>query len=128
MVAPTTKVFAKTRIRQAEPKDIDAITDLFMSCLASDAMFRNRYRYREEYPDDHLKYSRLFLELMLSGSYPDFLTMVLEAEEEDSSWNIVALSIWDISYENKRIYAAKGKNYVALTGSSPLPFHPRKCN
>ncbi|ESZ92732.1 hypothetical protein SBOR_6897 [Sclerotinia borealis F-4128] len=119
MAASPTTVFAKSRIRQAEPKDIDAITTAMLASFASDTMWRYRYLYREEYPDDHIKYTRLYIELMVSGSFPDYLTMILEVEE-DSIWNVAALSIWNISYANRRIYAAKGQEYVTLTPNAAM--------
>ncbi|TGO33354.1 hypothetical protein BHYA_0251g00210 [Botrytis hyacinthi] len=110
MSTPSSKPIAKSRIREAEPKDVDAIRIGMIVSLASDAPWRYRYLNRDKYPEDLYKYSRLYVELMVSGKFPDYLTMILEVEE-DSVWKLAALSIWDASYVNRRIYKAKGETY-----------------
>ncbi|KAF7882224.1 hypothetical protein EAF00_011740 [Botryotinia globosa] len=110
MPTPSSKPIAKTRIREAELKDIDAIRIGMIASLTSDPSWRYRYINRDKYPEDLFKYSRLYVELVVSGKFPDYLTMILEVEE-DSVWKLVALSIWDASYVNRRIYKAKGEMY-----------------
>ncbi|CAD6441290.1 717eb6c2-dfc4-491c-b668-d4eec3a2a847 [Sclerotinia trifoliorum] len=112
-MAISSKSTAKSRIRDAEPKDIDTITTGMITSLSSDAMWRYRFAHRERYPEDLLKYARLYIELLVSGSFADYATLIVEVEE-GSSWNVAAFSIWDISYENKRVYAAKGETYTSL--------------
>ncbi|KAF7917508.1 uncharacterized protein EAE97_012036 [Botrytis byssoidea] len=110
MATPPSKPIAKSRIREAEPKDIDAIRIGMIASLTSDSPWRYRYINRDKYPEDLFKYSRLYIELMVSGKFPDYLTMILEVEE-DSVWKLAALSIWDASYVNSRIHKAKGETY-----------------
>ncbi|THV53615.1 hypothetical protein BGAL_0046g00210 [Botrytis galanthina] len=110
MASPPSKPIAKSRIREAEPKDIDAIRIGMIASLTSDPTWRYRYINRDKYPEDLYKYSRLYVELMVSGKFPDYLTMILEVEE-DSVWKLAALSIWDASYVNIRTYKAKGETY-----------------
>ncbi|TGO61356.1 hypothetical protein BOTNAR_0130g00090 [Botryotinia narcissicola] len=110
MATLPSKPIAKSRIREAEPKDIDAIRIGMIASLTSDPTWRYRYINRDKYPEDLFKYSRLYVELMVSGKFPDYLTMILEVEE-DSVWKLAALSIWDASYVNSRIHKAKGESY-----------------
>ncbi|KAF7947401.1 hypothetical protein EAE96_008489 [Botrytis aclada] len=110
MATPPSKPIAKSRFREAEPKDIDAIRIGMIASLSSDPTWRYRYINRDKYPEDLFKYSRLFIELMVSGKFPDYLTMIVEVED-DSVWKVAALSIWDASYANRRICKAKGETY-----------------
>ncbi|KAF7903794.1 uncharacterized protein EAF01_006843 [Botrytis porri] len=110
MAPPPSKPIAKSRIREAEPKDIEAIRVGMIASLSSDPPWRYRYINRDKYPEDLYKYSRLYIELMVCGKFPDYLTMILEVEE-DSGWKLAALSIWDASYVNRRMYKAKGETY-----------------
>ncbi|KAI9649961.1 hypothetical protein NHQ30_002546 [Ciborinia camelliae] len=120
----------KTRIRPAETQDLDSITKVYMKSLATETLFRHRFPYREEYADEHEKYSRLYLELVISEAYPDFLALVLEVEEDEDeddegerekSWIIAAFSTWDLSYVNRRLYKARGGNYVGPARASLPP-------
>ncbi|KAJ8058017.1 hypothetical protein OCU04_013189 [Sclerotinia nivalis] len=112
MATSPPKSIAKSRIREAERKDIDAITTAMITSLSSDAMWRYRFAHRDKYPEDLLKYARLYIELLVSGSFPDYATLIVEVGE-GSTWEVAAFSIWDVSYENRRIYAAKGENYTS---------------
>ncbi|EDO01170.1 predicted protein [Sclerotinia sclerotiorum 1980 UF-70] len=124
MATSPPKPTAKSRIREAEPKDINAITTAMITSLSSDAMWRYRFAHRDKYPEDLLKYARLYIELLVSGSFPDYATLIVEVEE-DSVWNTAAFSIWDISYENKRVYTAKGETYTSQSRTSLSRFSPR---
>lgn len=111
-MAPSSNPIAKTRIRPAEPADIDAITKCMIAFLSSDKIWSYRFPHREQYPEDYLKFSRLLIELMVSGQFPDLHTLILEVEDEDDDiWNIAAVSIWDCSYVNRRLFAARGEVY-----------------
>lgn len=128
----------KTRVRQATPKDLDALTDLFFTCIAADEVLQNRYRFRRDFPDDHEKFTRLYMELVLSGDYPDYLTRVLEVEEgkeerggegdgsrerDTGRWKIAAMAIWDVVYVNRRVFKNRGETYVAPSRKLST-FHP----
>ncbi|KAF7866695.1 hypothetical protein EAF04_005537 [Stromatinia cepivora] len=119
MATSPPKTMPKSRIREAEPKDIDAITTAMITSLSSDAMWRYRFAHRDKYPEDLLKYARLYIELLVIGSFPDNATLIVEVEE-DSIWKVAAFSIWDISYENRRIYAAKGETYTPPTPNEAM--------
>ena len=66
---------------------------------------------------------------MVSGKFPDYLTMIVEVEE-DSVWKVAALSIWDASYVNRRIFKAKGETYNPPTRTvlPPTSSNPQETN
>ncbi|PQE22493.1 Acyl- N-acyltransferase protein [Rutstroemia sp. NJR-2017a BVV2] len=97
------------RLRQAGPQDIDAVTALFIKCMDDDENWDYRLSYRHEYPEDHWKHQNSYVEFMVNEENNDFEVWILEVETSESSWTAVALSIWDVSYVNKRLH---GPSYV----------------
>jgi hypothetical protein len=98
-----------SRIRQASPQDVDAVTALFIKCLDDEESWDYRFPYRHEYPEDHWKFAKSYVEFMLNEENEDFEVWIVEVEEPESSWKAVALSMWDVSYVNKRLH---GPDYV----------------
>ncbi|KAM3086242.1 hypothetical protein ACMFMG_000379 [Clarireedia jacksonii] len=97
------------RIRQARPEDINAVTALMIKCMDEEENWNYRMPYRHDYPEDHWKYQKLYIEYMIDEENEDFEVLILEVENPDSIWTMVALSIWDVSYVNKRLH---GPSYV----------------
>ncbi|XXG96077.1 hypothetical protein Hte_002354 [Hypoxylon texense] len=91
---------AKMIIRQATLADVDAVTAIFITAMASNPSWNYRYPYRHEYPEDHLRTNRDVIRRFISPSYPDWTVNVVEVIGEGSAHvsKIVTISIWDLTY------------------------------
>jgi hypothetical protein len=98
-----------SRIRLASPQDIDSVTALFIKSLDDDENWDYRVPFRHEYPEDHWRQQKSYVEFMVDEVNDDFEVWILEVETSEASWKAVALSIWDVSYVNKRLH---GPSYV----------------
>ncbi|KAJ9133961.1 hypothetical protein NKR23_g10392 [Pleurostoma richardsiae] len=104
------------RIRQAEPRDVDQVTDVLIAAMSVDQDWWDyRYPYRLAHPDDHRRFLRLLVESWIRLDFDDWLVVVAEcadeAEEAEGTgpvtgqhWRIVAYAAWDVSYGNFRRY------------------------
>jgi len=90
--------------RLGVPSDVDAVTDVIIRTMPLDPQWNYRFPYREEYPEDHYKYTRMLIEYFLSPLYNDWLVMVIEdtLEEDSDELRIVSFAVWDVSFINKR--------------------------
>ncbi|PQE20516.1 Acyl- N-acyltransferase protein [Rutstroemia sp. NJR-2017a BBW] len=98
-----------SRIRQAGPRDIDAVTALFIKSLEDDENWDYRFPFRHEYPEDNWRQQKSYVEFMVDEENDNFEVWILEVETSEGSWQAAALSIWDVSYVNKRLH---GPSYV----------------
>jgi len=92
------------------PSDVDAITDVIIQAMPLDPQWNYRFPWRNEFPEDHYRYTRMLLEFFLDPTYDDWAVMVVE-DSLDSMGDsqIVAFGVWDVSFTNKRRY---GPAYV----------------
>ncbi|KAK3940278.1 hypothetical protein QBC46DRAFT_364202 [Diplogelasinospora grovesii] len=92
--------------RKALPSDVDALTRVIIQAMPLDPQWNYRFPYREEYPEDHYKFSKMLFEYFLHLDYDDWLVMVVEdsPESDGNNTSIVSFAIWDVSYVNKRRY------------------------
>ncbi|RSM11433.1 hypothetical protein CEP52_002949 [Fusarium oligoseptatum] len=67
-----------------------------------------QFPHSATYYEDHWNYTRDLVRRFLSTAYDDWIVMVVEIEVEAGEWDIVAVSVWDVSYVNKRIH---GRGY-----------------
>jgi hypothetical protein len=97
-------------IRPATMADLDAVVDVVINAMPDDPQWTYRFPYRHEFPEDHLKYTKMLYQLFIDPSYDDWFVLVKEAPSiEDSNVSkIVAFSVWDVSYINK---AKHGPDY-----------------
>jgi hypothetical protein len=91
--------------RLALPADIDAVTNVILNAMPLDPQWDYRFPYRDQYPKDHYKFTRMLFEYFLDPSYDDWLVMVVEDTlRPGQPAEVVSFGVWDISYLNKRRY------------------------
>ena len=98
-------------IRPGLPSDVDAITNVVIKTMPLDPQWDYRFPLRKQFPDDHYKYTRMLFEYFLDPLFDDWAVMVVEDVDPASSEKpkIAAISVWDVSYLNKRKY---GPSYI----------------
>lgn len=96
----------EARIRQAEPCDVDAVTDVLVAAMPADRDWWDyRFPYRERYPEEHRKLFRLLVETWVSPEFGDWLVMVAEVfDAAAGTWQAGAYAAWDVAYANRRKY------------------------
>ncbi|KAI0109120.1 acyl-CoA N-acyltransferase [Nemania sp. FL0031] len=85
-------------IRPASANDLEAIVNIVIKAFPYDEQFAYRYPYREQYPEDHYKYTELYYSEYLNTTFAGQNTiMVAEAPdlEDSTKTQVIALSIWD---------------------------------
>ncbi|KAJ8131417.1 hypothetical protein O1611_g2213 [Lasiodiplodia mahajangana] len=85
-------------IRPVTANDLDAIVDIVIKAFPDDEQFAYRYQYREQYPEDHYKYTKMYYSEYLDTTFAGKNTiMVAEAPdlEDPTKTKVIALSIWD---------------------------------
>jgi len=104
------------RPRLGLPADVEAVTSVIINTMPLDPQWDYRFPYRQQYPEDHYKYTRMLLEYFLDPSYDDWLVMVVEDSlEPGGPREIVGFGVWDVSYVNKRRYGAGYKTQDPVT-------------
>lgn len=106
-------------LREAGPGDVDAVVDVLVAAREDDPGWTYRFQHRHEYPEEHRKFQRLFVQCLIDPSYEDWLVMVAESPsvEDGGVAKIVAFAVWDVSYVNKRKY---GPCYQRKNRSLPI--------
>lgn len=117
------------RIRQAEPSDVDAVTDVLIAAMPADRDWWDyRFQYREQYPDEHRRLFRLLLEMWISPEFEDWVVMVAELfDAATGTWQVGAYAAWDVAYVNRRKH---GVSYEPLSGTLKVLLFsniPREC-
>jgi len=85
-------------IQPVEPGDLDAIIEIVIAAFPFDNQFAYRYPYRKEYPEDHLKYTKLYYSKYLQATFAGQNTiMVADAPDlkDPIKTRVIAMSIWD---------------------------------
>ncbi|KAF8138096.1 hypothetical protein K438DRAFT_1996415 [Mycena galopus ATCC 62051] len=106
----------QVRARQAEPADVDAITDLLITSMAADEGWWDfRFPHRRAHPDDHRRLLRALVAAWVSPEFEDWVVIVAECECSDEQlsspnpkWELASYAAWDTSYLNFRRF---GKGY-----------------
>ncbi|KAJ4420740.1 hypothetical protein N0V82_004179 [Gnomoniopsis sp. IMI 355080] len=106
----------ETRIRQAEPCDVDAVTDVLIAAMPADRDWWDyRFQYREQYPDEHRRLFRLLIETWIAPAFEDWVVMVAELfDAATGTWQVGAYAAWDVAYVNRRKHGAA---YEPLSGT-----------
>ncbi|RSL72177.1 hypothetical protein CEP53_001204 [Fusarium sp. AF-6] len=95
-------------VRLAEARDVDLVTNVLIMAMEDNQCWQYQFPHSATYYEDHWNYTRDLVRRFLSTAYDDWIVMVLEIEVEAGEWDIVAVSVWDVSYVNKRIH---GRGY-----------------
>ncbi|KAJ2995557.1 hypothetical protein NUW58_g1239 [Xylaria curta] len=85
-------------IRPVAADDLEAIVNIVIKAFPYDEQFAYRYPYRQEYPEDHYTYTRLYYAEYLNTTFAGQNTiMVAETTdlENPEKTKVIALSIWD---------------------------------
>ena len=109
-------------IRAANLSDIEKVLEVVLSAAPYDPQWDYRFPYRKKYPEEHLKYTKLLIECFLDQTWDDWQVMVVEAPslEDCNVTTIVSISVWDVSFRNRRKH---GQEYIPqnrLFPSTPL--------
>ena len=82
-------------VRPACEKDLDAITAVCIEGFPLDPQYDYRFRHRLQYPDDHLKYTRMAYDDMLQDEahYKLMVAEMVGIGDSDQS-EIMSLSVW----------------------------------
>jgi len=109
------------RVRTAGLADVENVLKVVMEAMPYDPQWNYRFPYRHLFPEDHYKYNRMLYEQFTDPANDDWRVVVAEATSPDNrQTEIVASSVWDVSYINKRRY---GSLYQPQNGNflkSPL--------
>ncbi|KAL2692459.1 hypothetical protein Neosp_002868 [[Neocosmospora] mangrovei] len=100
---------SQSRMRTAEAKDVDRVTQVFIKAMQNNQSWPYRFPHRVKYAEDHWNYNRDLIRRFISPDYNDWVIIVVELQDAVQAWQIVAFSVWDISYVNKR---AHGPGYI----------------
>lgn len=127
----STSSTTKIRIREAEPADINAVTEIMLAAMPEDRDWWDyRFPYRDQYPDDHKRFLRLLVETWVSAEFADWIVLVAEALDDDDedgeasgAWQMGAYAVWDAAYVG---YRKHGPGYsppsgMLTTAAPPLP-------
>ncbi|KAH6981655.1 hypothetical protein BKA56DRAFT_584260 [Ilyonectria sp. MPI-CAGE-AT-0026] len=88
-------------MRIAVPSDLDQLVDVVLATMPSDKPWPYRFSRREEFPDDHRKYTKMIWGMFVDPAFDDWVVQVIE-DTVDGKPTIVAFSAWNVSYVNKR--------------------------
>lgn len=107
----------EVRVRQAEPFDVDAVTDLLIAAMPADRDWWDyRFARRDQYPEEHRGFFRLLVETLISPEFVDAVVMIAEVYDAAAgSWQIGAYSAWDVAYVSRRKH---GSAYQPRSGMS----------
>ena len=83
-------------IRPVEADDLDAIVDIVIKVFPYDEQFAYRYPYREQYPEDHYKYTRMYYAQYLNTTFDGQNTIMVATApdlQDSEKTKVIALSI-----------------------------------
>ena len=85
-------------IRKANMTDLDAMVDVCLAASPMDPKWDYRLRYREQYPEDTLRFTRKRLKTFLENEPGNWLVMVAElpSREDSSTSKVVAFAAWQL--------------------------------
>nr|XP_036574459.1 GNAT family [Colletotrichum truncatum]KAF6780894.1 GNAT family [Colletotrichum truncatum] len=83
-------------IRPATKSDLDAITWIAVAALPADPVCTYRFPYREQYPEDHTKYTRIRNEEYMMSGENAFFVYECPSIEDPTVTKPVAYSIWQL--------------------------------
>ena len=128
---------AMYRVRLATPADVGDVTRLAIQAMPFDPQWNYRYTYREQFPNDHYKYTKMLYDQFASIENDDWRLVVVELlpgrnhplvsaekiidrpeksprDQQSKGYEvaatgaergeIMAFSVWDFSYINRRKY------------------------
>jgi len=83
-------------IRRATKSDVDAITWIYLSALSTDTVQHYRFPYKNQYPEDHEKFSRLRQSESLADADRTIMVYETSSLEDPNVKKAVAYSIWKL--------------------------------
>ncbi|KAM0424266.1 hypothetical protein ACHAPT_010411 [Fusarium lateritium] len=85
-------------IRPVTADDLDAVVEIVIKAFPYDEQFAYRYPYREKYPEDHYKYTRLYYAEYLNTTFAGQNTIMVATAPDlhnPRETKVIALSVWD---------------------------------
>ncbi|KAL6405593.1 putative gnat family protein [Ilyonectria robusta] len=114
-------------IREAVLSDLEQLVDLVLIAMVRDPAWSYRFRYHAEFRDDHRKYTEMIWRNFVNDDYKDWIVYIKE-KIADGKPTILAFSVWNFSYANKRKYgteyATKSRKTVSIIIVSTPPSSP----
>ena len=85
-------------IRKADTSDLDAMVDVCLAASPMDPQWDYRLRYRKQYPEDTLKFTRKRLKTFLENETGVWQVMVAElpSREDSSISKVAAFAAWQL--------------------------------
>ncbi|KAK1826340.1 gnat family [Podospora conica] len=103
MAAPT----SSCSIRDATPADLDQVVQLVLAAMPHEPHWNYRFAHKDEFPDDHVKFTRLLYEQFISPANDDWRVTVAEASD-DGTTNIVGFTFGpDYEPQNPMAFIAR---------------------
>lgn len=91
-------------IRLALPSDLAEIVEVVILGFVHDPVWPWLYPYRNEYPEDHQKYTSLLWERFIDPENKDWEVVIAEdfvdREKREGQKRVVAVSLWDVSFRH----------------------------
>ncbi|KAK3985493.1 hypothetical protein QBC44DRAFT_335104 [Cladorrhinum sp. PSN332] len=98
------------------PTDLEAVTDVIIKAMPLDPQWDYRFPYRQQYPEDHYKYTKMLFQYFLDPAFDDWVVMVVEDSlRPGNELSVVSFGVWDMSYINKRLYGPGYKTQDPVT-------------
>ncbi|KAF4468528.1 gnat family [Fusarium albosuccineum] len=95
-------------VRAATPEDLDDIVDVVLVAMPHDPQWNYRFVYKDKFPGDHRKYTRLLYQNFISPTNDDWHVSLAETSGSQTPRKVVGFAVWDLSYANKD---QKGPDY-----------------
>ena len=105
----STQMRTACSIRTATLADLDGILEVCLGAAPFDDSVRYVNLYREQFPEDDIKYCKLWLQYVINPIHDDFNVMVAEAPslEDSHTMKIGGYAVWNVSYRKKRKHGSE---------------------
>ncbi|KAH7310736.1 hypothetical protein B0I35DRAFT_412200 [Stachybotrys elegans] len=111
-------------LQVARPEQVPAIVEVAVRAMPESPQWDYRFPYRDDFPDDHYKYTSMLYQQFADPANRDWLVLAVVVPpranatdapqaEGQGGGHIVAFAVYDVSYVNKRLH-----------GDSYEPFNP----
>ncbi|KAF4478558.1 gnat family [Fusarium agapanthi] len=123
---------AEYSIREATLDDLDGIVDVVLVAMAHDPQWNYRFVHKDEFPDDHRKFTRLLYQQFISPLNDDWKVILAEVTIPGMLSKVVGFAVWDVCYANKARFGSsyEPQNPMATVakagGSSRRDVAPRR--
>ncbi len=81
--------------RAANLSDLEEVLETVLSAMPQDPQWHYRFPYRKEYPEEHLKHTRMLFGYLLNQTWDDWQIMAVEGPsvEDSNMTRIVSIPV-----------------------------------